>query len=144
MAEARPLGRAPFPGMSQRKHHPDWLDAVKLMSRTKDQIEAENKLLRTEYGELFDSVAEVLFRHDPIGINFTHNTDEYYPEVRTILPKSKTCTSAKEVMSVVHQEFLKWLGSDLAGPEDVYLRIAEEVWALYSQREGRSRDFDTD
>jgi hypothetical protein len=92
------------------------------MTRTREQIETQNKLLRAEYGDLFDSVAEVLFRHDPIGINFEHNTDEYYPEVRTILPKLRTCASAKEVMSVVYQEFQKWFDSDLAGTEEGYTR----------------------
>lgn len=104
------------------------------MSRTREQIQAENKTLREEYGDLFDSAAEVLFRHDPIEINFEYNTDEYEPEVRTILPRLKTCASAGEVRSVVNQEFQKWFGSDLAGSEEAYQKISEELWALYQQR----------
>lgn len=114
------------------------------MTRTREQIQAENKLLRAEYGDLFDSVAEVLFRHDPIGINFTNNTGEYHPEVRTILPRLKTCTSTSEVMSVVHQEFQKWFGSDLAGPEEDYRKIGEEVWGLHQKRKAQSSDFHND
>jgi hypothetical protein len=54
------------------------------MMRTKEQIELENKRIKAEYGDLFGSVADILFRHDPVGINFEDNTDEYYPEARTI------------------------------------------------------------
>jgi hypothetical protein len=41
--------------------------------RTKEQIAAENKRLKAEYGNLFDRVTEILFRHDPIGINCEDN-----------------------------------------------------------------------
>jgi len=34
---------------------------------------------------LFAAITAVLFRHDPIGINFEINTDEYDPEAGTIL-----------------------------------------------------------
>jgi hypothetical protein len=33
--------------------------------------------LRDEHGNLFDVIAEILFKNDPIGINFASNTDEY-------------------------------------------------------------------
>jgi hypothetical protein len=46
------------------------------MMRTKEQIELETQRLKAEYGDLFDSVADILFRHDPIGINFEDNLDE--------------------------------------------------------------------
>lgn len=55
------------------------------MPRTREQILENRRRLRAEYGELFDSMAALLFRHDPIGINFDgENTDEYEPEVETI------------------------------------------------------------
>ena len=55
------------------------------MARTREEIQSETKRLKKEYGDLFDGIAEILLRHDPIDINFGHNTDEYYPEVRSIL-----------------------------------------------------------
>ena len=38
------------------------------MMRRPEQIELETERLKAEYGGFFDSVAEILFRHDPIGI----------------------------------------------------------------------------
>ena len=99
--------------------------------RTKEEIEADNRRARADYGELFDDVAKILFRHDPIGINFEDNTDEYEPEARTILPRLKTCHSPQEVLTVVHEEFQRWFDPEIAGPADRYTDIANEVWTLW-------------
>jgi hypothetical protein len=37
------------------------------------------------------STSELLFRHDPVGINFEVNTDEYEPKAGTILPRLHAC-----------------------------------------------------
>ena len=101
--------------------------------RTKEQIELENKRLKAEYGDLFDSVADILFRHDPVGINFEDNTDEYYPEVRTILPRLRGCHSAQDVTSVVHEEFVRWFEPETAGPKENYQRPSEEIWNRWQE-----------
>ena len=110
------------------------------MTRTREEIEAETKRLKSEYGSLFDSVAGVLFKHDPIGINFEDNTDEYYPEVRIILPKLRDCHSVEDVLTVVHEEFQRWFDSDTAGARDDYRQIAEEIWDLWQNRKGESSE----
>ena len=99
--------------------------------RKKEEIVAETRRLKAEYGELFDAVAEILFRHDPIGINFEENTDEYYPEARTILPRLKSCRSSEDVMTAVHEEFQRWFDPDIAGRREIYAKIADEVWAVW-------------
>ncbi len=99
--------------------------------RTKEEIEADNRRVRAEYGQLFDDVAEILFRHDPIGINFEDNTDEYEPEARTIVPRLKTCRSPQDVITVVHEEFQRWFDPEIAGSRDRYATIADEVWCLW-------------
>src|SRR4051812_22092488 len=99
--------------------------------RTKEEIDAETRRLRTEYGVLFDDVAAVFFRHDPIGINFEDNPDEYEPEARTILPRLRTCHSSEDVLTVVHEEFQRWFEPDTAGARERYSVIADEVWGLW-------------
>ena len=99
--------------------------------RTKEEIDAENRRLRAEYGALFDEVAAIFFRHDPIGINFEDNTDEYEPEARTILPRLRTCHSAEDALTVVHEEFQRWFEPDTAGPRERYADIANDVWTLW-------------
>ena len=103
------------------------------MTRTKEEIESDNKRLKAEYGDLFDSVADISFRHDPVGINFEDNTDEYYPEARTILPRLRDCHSAEDVTNVVHEEFVRWFESESAGPKENYRSPSEEIWNRWQQ-----------
>jgi hypothetical protein len=100
---------------------------------------AEKERLKAEYGSLFGSVEEILFRHDPIEINYGFNTDEYDPEVKTILPRLKTCRSVEDVASVVHEEFLHWFNSESVGAKERYQNIAEEIWGLWQERQKHSR-----
>jgi len=101
------------------------------MASTRDEILENRRLLRTEYGKLFDAMAALLYRHDPIGINFEINTDEYESEAGTILPRLHSCHSADDVLQVVHAEFVRWFDSDTAGPLEHYKEIASEVWQLW-------------
>src|SRR4051812_23287699 len=107
------------------------------MIMDREQIQAEKERLRLEYGNLFDSIAEILFRHDPIDLNYVDNTDEYEPEARTILPRLKTCHSIDDVLSMVHEEFQRWFDFDDVGPKERYRIISEEIWDLWqkSQRQ---------
>ena len=101
------------------------------MPRTRQEILDNRRRLRAEYGELFDSTAALLFRHDPIGINFEENTDEYEVEVETILPRLRDCDSGDDVLQVVHEEFVRWFDSGTAGPREHYQKIASEIWRLW-------------
>ena len=97
------------------------------MSTQRDRIQAERKALRREYGDLYDRLSRLLFEWDPSGINFEQNTDEYEPEVATILPRLRSCANAKDVQRVVHEEFCRWFG-DHAGPLESYERIGSAIW----------------
>jgi hypothetical protein len=93
----------------------------------------DRQRLKAEYPELFDKVAALLFRHDPMSLNFGDNTDEYEPEVCAILPRLRSCHSAEEVRRVVHQEFTRCFDADTAGPEHYYDEIAKEIWELWQK-----------
>ncbi len=102
------------------------------MTRTRDEILESRRRLRAEYGKLFDSIAAILYRHDPIGITFENpNTDEYEPEAETILPRLRSCHSTDDVLQAVHAEFVRWFGSATAGPPEHYKKIASEVWQIW-------------
>jgi hypothetical protein len=103
------------------------------MSRTRQEIREERRRLRAEYGELFDSVAALLFRRDPISIGADAPTDEYEPETGTILPRLRNCHSEEDARQVVYEEFVRWFGSDTAGPEESYREISSEIWRLWCQ-----------
>jgi hypothetical protein len=101
------------------------------MTQTREQILEERRRLKAEYGELFDAVSALLFRHDPIGIAFDNeNADEYDLETGTILPRLRNCKSVGDVQRVVHEEFVRWFDAGNAGPEQRYALIASEIWEL--------------
>lgn len=101
------------------------------MSKTSEEIQEERRQLRFQYGSLFDAVSEVLFRHDPAGVNFEVNTNEYEAEAGAILPKLKSCASVDDVRRVVHVEIVHWFDTVTAGPEARYDDIAKEIWQLW-------------
>jgi hypothetical protein len=105
------------------------------MSRARDEILESRRRLRAEYGKLFDSVATLLFRRDPIGMIFERdtNTDEYEPEAETILPLLRSCRSVDDVLRVVHGEFVRWFDAGTAGPQERYKGIALEIWQLWQE-----------
>lgn len=66
-----------------------------------------------------------------MGIAFENeNADEYDPETGTILPRLENCASASDVLSMIHEEFVRWFGADTAGPLELYSDIAFEIWGL--------------
>ena len=106
-----------------------------MATRTREQIREERRRLRREYGALYDGIATVLFKADPIGIAFDNeNTDEYEPETGTILPRLKTCKSADDVLTVVYEQFVRWFDVGTAGPRSSYRKIADEIWPLWNGR----------
>lgn len=82
-------------------------------------------------------MAAILFELDPIGINFECNTDEYEPEVGTILPRLCSCNSKAEVRQMVHDEFERWFAPMTVGPESSYDLAAELIWAAWNEHIGR-------
>jgi hypothetical protein len=101
------------------------------VQRNREEIQEARSRLRQEYGQLFDSISALLFRHDPIGINFEENTDEYDLEAETILPRLRTCTSELDVLRTVHEEFVRWFDVQTAGPREKYAEIAAGIWDLW-------------
>ena len=76
--------------------------------------------------DLVASIEELLFRHDPILINFGHNTDEYRPEAETITLRLPEAATEQDLQRIVHEEFVHWFGN--AGPVEHYESIAREIW----------------
>jgi len=93
--------------------------------------------LRAQYEQLFEQVSAALFALDPIGINFEDNSDEYDSEAGTIVSRLAGCRSVEEVQKVVHEEFVRWFGDDVAGEMDRYRGVAEGVLAIW-ERGGRA------
>lgn len=60
-------------------------------------------------------IEDLLFRHDPIGLNLEHNTDEYRPEAESITRRLSKATTEHDLQRIIHEEFLYWFSAS-AGP----------------------------
>ena len=83
---------------------------------------------------IVDALEQLLFRHDPIGINFEDNTDEYRAEAETITLRLPDSSGVEDVQRIVHEEFVHWFDEKLAGPPERYAALAGEIWDLWSKR----------
>jgi hypothetical protein len=92
---------------------------------------AERDALKRQYGKLFAAISQALFEADPIGINFEINTDEYEPEVGTIIPRLSSAQSAEDVQAIVYEEFCRWFHPVDAGPRDKYAAVSAKIWMLW-------------
>jgi hypothetical protein len=101
-----------------------------------DDIREDRERLRKENRHLFDEISSILFVADLMGINFEMNTDEYEPEVGTILPRLKNCNSVDDVRQVVHEEFVRWFSPDVAGAESRYEKVAKDIWKAWGAAGG--------
>lgn len=92
----------------------------------------ERKQIKARYRELWGIVDRAIRKEDPIGLlKMGAPTDEYDPEVGTILPRLKNASSESELCYIIHQEFSHWFGQPTAGPISAYTNIAREIWKKY-------------
>ena len=85
------------------------------------------------------AVAALLYRHDPIGINFGDNPGEYDPEAETIIARLHRAQSVGDVRTLVHEQFVHWFGDDPAGDPDRYDGVAQEIWTAWQARSSSNR-----
>jgi hypothetical protein len=88
----------------------------------------QRKELKQRYAVAYERVSDILFTGRPVAINFEDNTDEYTPDVDTILPRLRDCRSADDVRRIVHEEFVKWFDVVTAGPPEKYQTVAKRIW----------------
>jgi len=91
--------------------------------------------LKVTYKNLYHEVQRVLFVHDLMGINFETNTDEYDPEVDTILPRLRTTKSPEDVTKIIIEEFEEWFGKEETREisKEKFNGLANDIWAIWSK-----------
>jgi hypothetical protein len=89
----------------------------------------KTEALKLEYGSLFTSISEALFKADPAHINFEVNTDEYESEVAAIIPRLSSAQSAEDVQTILYDELLRTLWT-VGVSTDTLPSLAAEIWTL--------------
>jgi hypothetical protein len=81
------------------------------------------------YQALVAAVERAVNEADPIGLlEIGAPTDEYSPEIGTIVPRIANAQQPDDVTDVLHEEFLRWFGAGTAGPRDAYGAPARRIW----------------
>jgi hypothetical protein len=99
------------------------------LSKRAQQARKQLPAVKAGFGPLFDEVSAILFHHDPMHVNAGFNTDEYNPEVGTILPRLKDCRSVRDVQKVVYEEVEQWFG--IPGEPEKYRQLSREIWSAW-------------
>jgi hypothetical protein len=86
-------------------------------------------MTKTRYLSLVAAVERAINDADPIGLlEGGAPADEYSSEIGTIVPRVVNVQSADEIISVLHEEFLRWFGKETAGPRHAYEAPARHIW----------------
>ena len=99
----------------------------------------EREQLKLKYKSLFDRLSQLLFEADPMDINYGSNTDEYDPEVGTILPRLESARSLEDVQAIVHEEFCRWFDPETAGSQEHYAAVSQQIWSEWCKFKSKPR-----
>lgn len=79
--------------------------------------------------DLVAAVERAINEGDPIGLLAGGApSDEYTPEIGTIIPLLANAHRPDDVTDVLHGEFLRWFGEGTAGPRQAYGAPARQIW----------------
>ena len=85
--------------------------------------------LDIRYQDLVAAVERSINEADPIGLLAGGApSDEYAPEIGTIIPLLTKAHRPDDVTGVLHTEFLRWFGERTAGPRQAYEAPARQIW----------------
>jgi len=91
--------------------------------------------LKNQYPKLYVKIEQILFEHDLMGVNFGDNTDEYAPEVDTILPRLSSASKLEDVSVMIKEEFIAWFDDEAKDiSDDLYQSLANNVWNVWQQQ----------
>ena len=89
------------------------------------------KAMKTRHQVLVAAVVRAIKEADPIGLlEVGAPTDEYAPEIGTIVPRLASVERSEDVATLLHEEFIRWFGDGTAGPRHVYEASARRIWCL--------------
>ena len=96
---------------------------------------SDRKILQKQYPDLFSKLEAIFFEHDPIGINFGSNPDEYALEVEGVLKRLPYANSQDDVHTIVYEIFCSCFDVQLARNKEstIYRNIAKETWEAWSE-----------
>jgi len=89
------------------------------------------------YGILFSQVSRLLFKHDPVQINFGVNDDEYDAEAHDIIARLQDNVACLSTARICKDVFAQWFTPDLANEFDGYAEMVNDIdseWERFKER----------
>lgn len=100
----------------------------------------EQRWLKAAYKELHTQIRDILYRHDPIGINLGAETadeyaptDEYEPEAGMILARRTEVRSVEDLRRIIHEVFVSQFDLDPASGEEWFHPVALDIWPEWTE-----------
>ena len=103
-------------------------------ARARSDMEVRRRSLEP-LADVVASVSAVLFREDPVGLAAEHGEEEYDSEAETIVLRlsiEHRMLAKQDVLAIVHEEFIYWFGTDIAGSEELYESTAGNIFGIWS------------
>ena len=104
-----------------------------LTERARSDMDARRAALVPLAG-VVSAMSAALLEEDPIALGTTSDSDEYDSEAESIvmrLSDQSHLASEEELLQIIHEEFVRWFGSDLAGDTERYLGSAARLHRLW-------------
>lgn len=98
-------------------------------------LREERRRWQTAHPILFGELLLLFYTYDPMRICSRGNPDssqEYEPEVGTILPRLRQGSSVEDVEQIIYEEFQRWFGSAIKR-DAVYQELSTEIVKLLQQ-----------
>ena len=77
-----------------------------------------------------DKISAILFKHDPVNLDFVDNTDEYDSEARMILEQIHIASDVDELEKIIIKIFITMFNDDriVDRSKADWKKTAEEIW----------------
>lgn len=92
----------------------------------------DKKQAKREFVHMQRAVSEALRRLDPISlIEAGAPASEYDLELGTIMPRLREARTSEDLCRILHEEFVRWFGIELAGDKAGFYVAANEIWTQW-------------
>lgn len=81
-----------------------------------------------KYNKLIIELRSVFNKFDPIGIQEDENFDEYNPEIKAILSKTRKGMNMVQLQELIYNVFVSWFDEETAGNKEEYENLTREVY----------------
>lgn len=85
---------------------------------------------RTVDKETKNELRKIFNKHDPIGIYFTDNFDEYDPEIERIVAQFRNDKTLQDFLTDVYDTLVFMFDKQIVGAKSKYKKLTKEIYEV--------------